>query len=86
MVNKVLKFAGEWCMPCRALSETLSKVTDVYIELIDVDENEGLCEKYHIRNIPVLVFLNENNEELGRTVGNISLEAFYDKIKELNEK
>lgn len=86
MVNKVLKLGAEWCAPCRALSEMLKQVTDVPIEELDVDENEEICEKYKIRNIPVLLFLNEKDEELGRTVGNISLEAFYNKIKELNEK
>jgi len=86
MVNKVLKLGAEWCAPCRALSEMLKQVTDVPIEELDVDENEEICEKYKIRNIPVLLFLNEKDEELGRTVGNISLETFYNKIKELNEK
>ena len=86
MVNKVLKFSATWCAPCRVLKETLSKAEGVIIENVDVDSNEELCEKYHIRNIPVLVFLNDKDEELGRTVGNISLEAFYNKLKELNEK
>jgi len=86
MVNKVLKLGAEWCQPCKALAATLKQVTDVPIEELDVDENEEICEKYKIRNIPVLLFLNEKDEELGRTVGNISLEAFYNKIKELNEK
>ena len=86
MVNKVLKLGAEWCQPCKALATTLKQVTDVPIEELDVDENEEICEKYKIRNIPVLLFLNEKDEELGRTIGNISLEAFYNKIKELNEK
>lgn len=86
MVNKVIKLGATWCAPCRALSEMLKQITEVPIEELDVDENEEICEKYNIRNIPVLLFLNEKDEELGRTVGNISLEAFYNKIKELNEK
>lgn len=86
MVNKVLKFSAQWCAPCRALGETLSKVEDITIENVDVDDNEELCEKYHIRNVPILIFLNDKNEELGRSVGNISLDSFYNKLKELNEK
>lgn len=86
MVNKVLKFSAQWCAPCRALGETLSKVEDVTIENVDVDNNEELCEKYNIRSVPTLIFLNNENKEVGRSVGNISLDAFYNKLKELNEK
>lgn len=86
MVNKVLKFSATWCAPCRALGETLSKVEDVTIENVDVDNNEELCEKYNIRSVPTLIFLNNENKEVGRSVGNISLDAFYNKLKELNEK
>lgn len=86
MVNKVLKFSATWCAPCRALGETLSKVEDVTIENVDIDNNEELCEKYNIRSVPTLIFLNNENKEVGRSVGNISLDAFYNKLKELNEK
>ena len=86
MVNKVLKFSAAWCAPCRALGETLSKVEDVTIENVDIDNNEELCEKYNIRSVPTLIFLNNENKEVGRSVGNISLDAFYNKLKELNEK
>ena len=86
MVNKVLKFSATWCGPCRVLGETLSKVEDVTIENVDVDNNEELCEKYNIRSVPTLIFLNNENKEVGRSVGNISLDAFYNKLKELNEK
>lgn len=86
MVNKVLKFLATWCAPCRALGETLSKVEDVTIENVDVDNNEELCEKYNIRSVPTLIFLNNENKEVGRSVGNISLDSFYNKLKELNEK
>ena len=86
MVNKVLKFSAQWCAPCRALEETLSKVEDITIENVDVDNNEELCEKYNIRSVPTLIFLNNENKEVERSVGNISLDAFYNKLKELNEK
>ena len=86
MVNKVLKFSATWCAPCRALGETLSKVEDITIENVDIDDNEELCEKYNIRSVPTLIFLNNENKEVGRSIGNISLDAFYNKLKELNEK
>lgn len=86
MVKQIIFMHAKWCAPCKALAATLKQVTEVPIEEYDVDDNEELCEKYHIRNVPILIFLNDKNEELGRSVGNISLDAFYNKLKELNEK
>ncbi len=86
MVNKVLKFSATYCGPCKALTATLKQVTEVPIEEYDVDDNEELCEKYNIRSVPTLIFLNNEDKEVGRSVGNISLDAFYNKLKELNEK
>lgn len=86
MVKQIIFMHAKWCAPCKALAATLKQVTEVPIEEYDVDDNEELCEKYHIRNVPILIFLNDKNEELGRSVGNISLDSFYNKLKELNEK
>lgn len=86
MVKQIIFMHAKWCAPCKALAATLKQVTEVPIEEYDVDNNEELCEKYHIRNVPILIFLNDKNEELGRSVGNISLDSFYNKLKELNEK
>ena len=68
-VSKILKFSGSWCGPCRVLKNTLSNFIRVPVEEIDVDENQEECIKYKIRTIPVLVYLDENGEELERTVG-----------------
>lgn len=42
----------------------------VEIEVIDIDENRELCDKYHIRGVPTLV----NPETGSMLVGNSSLE------------
>jgi thioredoxin 1 len=36
---------------------------------IDVDGNQDLSMKYGVRNVPSLVLVNENGEELDRLVG-----------------
>ena len=68
-VSKIKKFSGAWCSPCRVLKQNLATFTRVPVEEIDVDENQEECIKYKIRNIPVLIYLDENGEELERTVG-----------------
>jgi len=50
----------------------------------DADENEKLCSDYHIRNVPTLIFVNENDEEIARSVGFIKKEDLEKKIEELN--
>lgn len=49
-----------------------TKVTTAY-SLKDVDEEEELANARGIRNVPVLIYYNEQDEEVKRTVGAVSL-------------
>lgn len=84
MVSKILKFSAEWCAPCKALKHNL-KDLDFPIEEIDVQENEDLTAEYNIRNIPTLIYLDEDGEILHRSVGLVTKDAVLAKIEELNE-
>ena len=61
--------SAEWCGPCRVLKQNLINFTRVPVEEINVEENQEAVTKYKIRNIPVLIYLDENGNELERTVG-----------------
>lgn len=61
--------SAEWCGPCRVLKQNLVNFTRVPVEEINVEENQEAVTKYKIRNIPVLIYLDENGNELERTVG-----------------
>lgn len=56
MTKKVYRFTASWCGPCKLLAKVLEG-TDlgVDIEVVDIDENRELCEKYNIRGVPTLV-------------------------------
>lgn len=82
MITHIEKFGATWCGPCKVLDKTLEKVTGVYINKYDVDQFEDLAEERGIRSIPVLVFWDENNQEVDRLIGAVSL----DKINEVLEK
>ena len=82
MITQIEKFGATWCGPCKVLDKTLEKVTGVYINKYDVDQFEDLAEERGIRSIPVLVFWDENNQEVDRLIGAVSL----DKINEVLEK
>jgi thioredoxin 1 len=80
---KLLKFGASYCAPCRSLTPILEELKDkVTIEDIDVDEVDPIVlTNYKIRNIPVLVLL-QDNKEVWRHVGSISKVELENKIKE----
>ncbi len=68
----VLDFWAPWCGPCRAIAPTLEEVVskneNVVIGKVNVDNDPELAEKYQVRNIPTLVYLNKG-EMKDKTVG-----------------
>ena len=85
MVTKIYKVSAEWCGPCRQLKQELKDFDLVPIIEIDADEDEAFCEKYNIKNIPVLLLCDNNDNVLYRQVGFISKEDLTRKIIEINE-
>lgn len=85
MVTVIYKVGAEWCGPCRQLKQELKDFNLVPIIEIDADEDEEFCEKYNIKNIPVLLLCDNNNNVLYRQVGLISKEDLTRKIIEINE-
>lgn len=80
MIVKIEKFGANWCGPCKVLDKTLEQVSGVEIVKHDVDEEPELTEEKKIRNVPVLIFYNENNEEVDRIVGAVPLGTILKKI------
>ena len=80
-MRKILYFSAAWCGPCRTLGPIMDSVSDqVAWKKVDVDNDTELSAKYGIRNIPTLVLIDENGNELGRKVGVQSKEqiiSFY---------
>lgn len=73
MITKILKFSAPWCGQCRALQRNLQPIQDKITE-INIEDNDELVSEYNIRSIPVLVFLDENDSEVDRIIGNTSLD------------
>ena len=82
MITQIEKFGATWCGPCKVLDKTLEKVTGVEINKYDVDQFEDLAAERGVRNIPVMIFRDENDQEVERIFGAVSL----DKINEVLEK
>lgn len=73
MITRIEKFGASWCGPCKVLDRTLEQLTGIEIVKHDVDEEGELANARGIRNVPVLIYYNEQDEEVKRTVGAVSL-------------
>ncbi len=81
MITHIEKYGASWCGPCKILDRTLQQIKDIDIIKYDVDEWEDLANEKGIRNVPVLIFYDGDNE-VDRLVGAVPLA----KINEIIEK
>tara|TARA_Y100000114_G_scaffold127857_1_gene124684 strand:- start:427 stop:675 length:249 start_codon:yes stop_codon:yes gene_type:complete len=69
-MKKILYFTASWCGPCKALAPRMEKLSgQISYKKIDVDQNREMSAKYGIRNVPCLVLVDGNGNELNRMVG-----------------
>jgi len=84
---KLWDFFATWCPPCKEQAPIIEELAQEYkgrIEIIsiDTDRNPALAEKFKIKAIPTLVFLDANQCELSRHVGLMSKEEIVAKFRE----
>lgn len=69
---KLLKFSASWCKPCQKLRKMIEQdgLADIIeIEEIDVEEDADRTESYNVRNVPTVILVTGNGEELRRWSG-----------------
>lgn len=69
---KVLKFYAEWCGPCKALTQVIKNAGDkitLPIEEVDIDNNLMMAQTFNIRSVPVMVVVDDKENEIRRKVG-----------------
>lgn len=86
---KILKFSAIWCPSCIIMTNTINKLVKKYpnIEIInyDYDSEDELVSKYNIGDIlPALIFINDNGDEITRTIGEKSLKELEEVVRENN--
>jgi thioredoxin 1 len=81
----LVDFWAEWCGPCKMIAPVLEESAESYagrmnVAKVNVDENQALAARYHVRGIPTLV-LFKDGEVVATKVGAVSksqLAAFID--------
>ncbi len=82
---RVVKVSALWCSSCLVMNKVWKKVQEIYnfpVLEVDYDFDEELVKKYDVGDtLPVFIFFN-NEEELFRTVGEVSQEEMLKLIEE----
>ena len=71
---KILKFNAIWCSGCLVMKKAMKEVEELYpnieIESYDYDMDTDMVKKWNIGEIiPVLIFLDEKENEISRLIG-----------------
>lgn len=78
---KIIKITSLWCPSCLIVNEVLNALNNIEIINLDYDFDREAVEKYQPGKIlPVLIFVDQNNNELERLVGEQKKETIIDLI------
>ncbi|HSH09392.1 MAG TPA: thioredoxin [Oceanipulchritudo sp.] len=60
----IVDFWAPWCGPCRTIAPILEELAkemgdQLVVTKVNVDENQGLAQKYGVRAIPTILFFKD---------------------------
>lgn len=75
-----VKFTASWCGPCKMMIPIIEQASEKFKEIefveIDVDDSDGLAEKYFISSVPTMMIFKK-----GEIVDKISGAIPYDRLE-----
>ncbi len=86
---KILKFNAVWCSGCLVMKKTIKEIEELYpnieIESYDYDMDQEQVEKWNVGEIiPVLVFTDENYNEISRLIGEKTKKEIIKEIERIS--
>ncbi|KAK0393934.1 hypothetical protein QR680_000478 [Steinernema hermaphroditum] len=62
----IVDFFATWCGPCKLMTPKFHKMSDEFTNatfvMIDVDEQDDICEDYEIKVMPTFVFVKSKKQ------------------------
>lgn len=85
---KILKFNAMWCSGCLVMKSVIKEIKEMYpnIEIIDYDYDvdEDMVNKWNVGTlIPVLIFLDKDDNEITRLRGEKTKKEIVKVIEEI---
>ena len=75
-MKQLLYFSAAWCRPCRTLGPIMEQVEQhININKIDIDSSPNMVSDVGIKQVPTVILIGENQQEIRRFTG----------VKTLNE-
>ena len=65
---KLYYFSAPWCGPCKVLGPQMEKSGLTYTK-VNVDNETELSAKFGVRNVPTLLKVDSQGNEISRIVG-----------------
>lgn len=91
----MLKFGANWCLPCKFMDKSVFADKAIYEYMsqrviavqIDIDQLSGkdLKEKFKVKKVPTIVFINPNGNEIARRESSMTATDFLQWIENLAE-
>ena len=71
---KIIKIGAIWCPGCLVMKKIWKSITELYPNIditdLDYDINSEEIKKYNpVKVLPVIIFLDDNDNELERLIG-----------------
>lgn len=86
-VPVLVDFYADWCAPCHAVAPALESLAQDYkgqakVVKVDIDAAPELANKYNVRSIPTLLFIDDG-KVIDQVTGAASKSVLEDRLKKV---